>query len=160
MTPRGSRRSLGAPRDRRSRAHSACSVHRSAAALAAVAAACVPGPPRRAAPEPEVDRVSWAGRPAATWHRNRTGPGHRAAGARRRRRLDPRPVGSARFGHMADSRGRRRAMIVAVVGAGVATALFAVLPTYATVGVLAPVLFLPLRLVQGVFVGGVVASTR
>ena len=71
-----------------------------------------------------------------------------------------RPVGSAVFGHMADTRGRRRAMIVAVVGVGVATALFAVLPTYGTVGALATVLFLVLRLVQGVFVGGVVASTH
>jgi MHS family proline/betaine transporter-like MFS transporter len=71
-----------------------------------------------------------------------------------------RPVGSAIFGHMADTRGRRRAMIVAVVGVGLATAAFAVLPVYASVGVLAPLLFLVLRLVQGVFVGGVVASTH
>jgi MFS family permease len=71
-----------------------------------------------------------------------------------------RPVGSAIFGHMADTRGRRRAMIVAVVGVGLATAAFAALPVYSSVGLLAPVLFLILRLIQGVFVGGVVASTH
>lgn len=71
-----------------------------------------------------------------------------------------RPVGSALFGHMADTSGRRRAMIVAVVGVGLATAAFALLPTHGSVGLLAPVLFIVLRLVQGVFVGGVVASTH
>lgn len=71
-----------------------------------------------------------------------------------------RPVGSAIFGHIADTRGRRRAMIIAVVGVGVATGAFALLPTYASVGFGAPALFLLLRLTQGVFVGGVVASTH
>jgi MFS transporter, MHS family, proline/betaine transporter len=51
-------------------------------------------------------------------------------------------------------------MIIAVVGVGLATAGFGLLPTVAQVGLVAPVLFLALRLVQGVFVGGVVASTH
>jgi MFS transporter, MHS family, proline/betaine transporter len=71
-----------------------------------------------------------------------------------------RPLGSALFGSYADRKGRKGAMIVAVVGVGVATAAFGLLPTVARIGVLAPVLFLALRLVQGVFVGGVVASTH
>lgn len=71
-----------------------------------------------------------------------------------------RPLGSALFGSYADRRGRKGAMIVAVVGVGLSTAAFGLLPTVAQVGLLAPVLFLILRLVQGVFVGGVVASTH
>ncbi|OZI43324.1 MFS transporter [Bordetella genomosp. 4] len=71
-----------------------------------------------------------------------------------------RPLGSAWFGSYADRKGRKGAMIVAVVGVGFSTAAFGLLPTVAQVGLLAPVLFIVLRLVQGVFVGGVVASTH
>jgi MFS family permease len=71
-----------------------------------------------------------------------------------------RPLGSALFGSFADTHGRKRAMIVAMVGVGVSTALFGVLPTVNTVGVAAPILFIIMRLIQGVFVGGVVASTH
>jgi MHS family proline/betaine transporter-like MFS transporter len=71
-----------------------------------------------------------------------------------------RPVGSAIFGHYADVHGRKNAMFVAIVGVGFSTAAFGLLPTIAQVGYVAPVLFLVLRLVQGVFVGGVVASTH
>ena len=71
-----------------------------------------------------------------------------------------RPVGSAIFGHYADVHGRKNAMFVAIVGVGVSTAAFGVLPTIAQAGYVAPALFLILRLVQGVFVGGVVASTH
>lgn len=71
-----------------------------------------------------------------------------------------RPVGSAVFGHYADLHGRKGAMLIAIVGVGITTAAFGVLPTIAQVGVIAPVIFLALRLVQGVFVGGVVASTH
>jgi MHS family proline/betaine transporter-like MFS transporter len=71
-----------------------------------------------------------------------------------------RPVGSAIFGHYADVHGRKNAMFVAIVGVGISTAAFGVLPTIAQAGYIAPVLFLILRLVQGIFVGGVVASTH
>lgn len=71
-----------------------------------------------------------------------------------------RPVGSAVFGHYADLHGRKGAMLLAIIGVGVTTAAFGLLPTIAQVGVIAPVIFLVLRLVQGVFVGGVVASTH
>nr|WP_233161389.1 MULTISPECIES: MFS transporter [unclassified Achromobacter] len=71
-----------------------------------------------------------------------------------------RPLGSAWFGSYADRKGRKGAMILAVVGVGVSTAAFGLLPTVAQVGLLAPVLFIILRLIQGIFVGGVVASTH
>jgi len=71
-----------------------------------------------------------------------------------------RPVGSALFGPYADRHGRKQAMVIAVFGVGVATALLGVLPTIAQAGLVAPILFLALRLIQGVFVGGVVASTH
>jgi MFS family permease len=71
-----------------------------------------------------------------------------------------RPAGSALFGWFADSYGRKRAMVVAVVGVGIATAAMGAVPTIATIGLLAPAIFLLLRLIQGVFVGGVVASTH
>lgn len=71
-----------------------------------------------------------------------------------------RPVGSAIFGSYADKNGRKRAMVVAVFGVGIVTALMGALPTIVQVGILAPILFLTLRVVQGIFVGGVVASTH
>jgi MFS transporter, MHS family, proline/betaine transporter len=71
-----------------------------------------------------------------------------------------RPIGSAVFGHYADVHGRKGAMLFAIVGVGVSTAAFGALPTMAQAGIAAPVIFLILRLVQGVFVGGVVASTH
>lgn len=71
-----------------------------------------------------------------------------------------RPLGSAIFGSYADRRGRKGAMVVAVTGVGLSTAAFGLLPTVAQVGLLAPGLFILLRLVQGIFVGGVVASTH
>ena len=71
-----------------------------------------------------------------------------------------RPFGSALFGSYADRHGRRGAMIVAITGVGIATAAFGALPTIDRAGIVAPILFVALRLVQGVFVGGVVASTH
>jgi len=71
-----------------------------------------------------------------------------------------RPIGSAIFGVYADKHGRRKALMVSMVGVGLATAAFGALPTIVQVGVLAPILFLLLRVVQGIFVGGIVASTH
>ena len=71
-----------------------------------------------------------------------------------------RPAGGWVFGRFADLRGRRRAMVVAAVGVGLSTALMGALPTVESIGLLAPALFLGLRLVQGVFMGGMVASTH
>jgi MFS transporter, MHS family, proline/betaine transporter len=71
-----------------------------------------------------------------------------------------RPVGSAIFGNYADLHGRKGAMLIAIVGVGVSTAAFGLLPTIEQAGPIAPAIFLLLRLVQGIFVGGVVASTH
>ena len=71
-----------------------------------------------------------------------------------------RPVGSALFGSYADRHGRKGTMVVAVIGVGVSTAAFGLLPTISQIGLAAPVIFLALRLVQGIFVGGVVAATH
>jgi MFS family permease len=71
-----------------------------------------------------------------------------------------RPVGSALFGSYADRFGRKGAMITAVIGVGVTTAAFGALPTIGQIGLAAPIIFLVMRLIQGVFVGGVVASTH
>src|ERR1700691_6481889 len=69
-----------------------------------------------------------------------------------------RPVGSAVFGHYADVHGRKSAMFVAIVGVGISTAAFGLLPTIAQVGLIAPVLFLVLRLVPGAFGRGGVGA--
>ncbi len=71
-----------------------------------------------------------------------------------------RPLGSAIFGSYADRKGRRKAMMVAVTGVGIATAVFGLLPSVAQIGWAATGLFLAFRLIQGIFVGGVVASSH
>jgi MFS transporter, MHS family, proline/betaine transporter len=71
-----------------------------------------------------------------------------------------RPVGAAVFGRYSDLRGRKPAMLVAVMGVGLVTASFGALPTVPQIGTAASVLFILLRVVQGMFVGGVVASTH
>ena len=71
-----------------------------------------------------------------------------------------RPIGSAIFGSFSDRVGRKKSMIASVTGVGVTTALFGALPTVEHIGVPATILFIALRLIQGIFVGGVVASTH
>ncbi|MBV8522572.1 MAG: MFS transporter [Acetobacteraceae bacterium] len=71
-----------------------------------------------------------------------------------------RPLGSAIFGSFADKNGRRKALMIAVTGVGLSTAIFGILPTVGQIGYAASILFLIFRLVQGIFVGGVVASSH
>jgi MFS family permease len=71
-----------------------------------------------------------------------------------------RPAGAAIFGGVADRHGRKKTMVVVLGGVGVSTAAMGAVPSYAAAGLLAPVLFLLLRLIQGIFVGGVVAATH
>lgn len=71
-----------------------------------------------------------------------------------------RPLGSAIFGAYADKHGRKRALMISMVGVGLSTAAFGLLPTIHQAGLIAPVIFIALRIVQGVFVGGIVASTH
>jgi MFS transporter, MHS family, alpha-ketoglutarate permease len=65
-----------------------------------------------------------------------------------------RPIGSWLFGRLADRRGRRFSMMVAVLMMCAGSLLVAVLPTYASIGQAAPILLLIARLMQGVSVGG------
>jgi MFS family permease len=71
-----------------------------------------------------------------------------------------RPAGAAIFGGVADRHGRKRTMVVVLAGVGISTAAMGAVPTHAAVGLAAPCIFLALRLVQGIFVGGVVAATH
>jgi MFS family permease len=65
-----------------------------------------------------------------------------------------RPIGGVVFGHIGDRIGRKKTLALTMVLMGVATALMGVLPTSAAVGVLAPILLLALRVVQGFALGG------
>ncbi|MFG1478239.1 MFS transporter [Xanthobacter sp. V4C-4] len=65
-----------------------------------------------------------------------------------------RPLGSIVFGHIGDRHGRRAALITSAACMTVSTVLVGLLPTYAAIGVMAPVLLLALRLLQGLAIGG------
>jgi metabolite-proton symporter len=65
-----------------------------------------------------------------------------------------RPIGAVVFGHLGDRIGRKRTLVTTLVSMGVATALIGVLPTFAQIGVAAPLLLVLLRVVQGLAVGG------
>jgi MFS transporter, MHS family, alpha-ketoglutarate permease len=65
-----------------------------------------------------------------------------------------RPIGSWVFGRIADKRGRRTSMMIAVIMMCAGSLMVAVLPTYASIGVAAPFLLLIARLLQGLSVGG------
>ena len=65
-----------------------------------------------------------------------------------------RPVGGIVFGHFGDRIGRKRLLMLSLVLMGVATILIGLLPTYAQIGVWAPIALIVLRLVQGFAVGG------
>lgn len=65
-----------------------------------------------------------------------------------------RPLGGVVLGHLGDRVGRKTVMVLSTVLMGVATTAIAFLPTYAQVGLLAPILLLAIRLFQGFSVGG------
>jgi MFS family permease len=65
-----------------------------------------------------------------------------------------RPLGSVIFGIYGDRFGRKKAMIITILGFSVATFAVGLLPTFATVGLMAPALLILVRLVQGIFAGG------
>ncbi|MEJ1199400.1 MULTISPECIES: MFS transporter [unclassified Streptomyces] len=65
-----------------------------------------------------------------------------------------RPLGGTLVGRWGDRVGRKKALLYTIVFMGVATALIGLLPTYHAVGILAPLLLLLLRVVQGMVSGG------
>ena len=65
-----------------------------------------------------------------------------------------RPLGGIVFGHFGDRVGRKKMLVVSLFLMGVATFAIGLLPTYATIGVAAPILLLVCRLLQGFAVGG------
>ncbi len=65
-----------------------------------------------------------------------------------------RPLGGIIFGHYGDRIGRKSMLVLTLMMMGVATFLIGILPTYAQVGVAAPVLLVVLRIIQGIGVGG------
>jgi MFS transporter, MHS family, shikimate and dehydroshikimate transport protein len=65
-----------------------------------------------------------------------------------------RPLGGIIFGHYGDRLGRKATLVLTLNMMGVATFLIGALPTYDTLGVLAPILLVLLRIVQGLGVGG------
>ena len=65
-----------------------------------------------------------------------------------------RPLGGIVFGHYGDKLGRKNVLVVTLLLMGIATFLIGVLPTYATIGVWAPVLLVAMRFLQGLGLGG------
>ena len=65
-----------------------------------------------------------------------------------------RPLGGVVFGHFGDRVGRKKMLVVALMMMGIATFAIGLLPTYASIGIAAPILLLVCRLVQGFAVGG------
>jgi MFS transporter, MHS family, shikimate and dehydroshikimate transport protein len=65
-----------------------------------------------------------------------------------------RPVGGIVFGHLGDRIGRKTMLVLTLTIMGVATTLIGLLPTYAAIGVSAPLLLVVLRFAQGLGAAG------
>jgi MHS family proline/betaine transporter-like MFS transporter len=70
-----------------------------------------------------------------------------------------RPIGGALIGHIGDRYGRRTALTVSVTAMAVPTFLMGLLPGYETLGLLAPIALVLLRMIQGLSVGGEYTSS-
>jgi len=65
-----------------------------------------------------------------------------------------RPFGAAIFGIYGDKFGRKKSMIITILGFSIATFVTGLLPTYSMVGIMAPVFLILTRMAQGIFAGG------
>ena len=65
-----------------------------------------------------------------------------------------RPIGGIIFGHFGDRIGRKKTLVTALILMGVSSTLIGLLPTYAMIGVTAPILLTLLRFAQGIAIGG------
>jgi len=65
-----------------------------------------------------------------------------------------RPVGGILFGYIGDIYGRKKALLLSVFGMAIATACIGFLPTYESIALFAPLLFVLLRMIQGLCMGG------
>lgn len=65
-----------------------------------------------------------------------------------------RPVGGILFGYIGDTYGRKKALLLSIFGMALATVCIGILPTYQSFSFFAPLLFVLLRLLQGLCLGG------
>ncbi|MGW6644074.1 MFS transporter [Streptomyces iakyrus] len=65
-----------------------------------------------------------------------------------------RPLGAVLFGHIGDRRGRRPVLVASLLLTGASTVAVGCVPTYDSIGVIAPLLLLVLRFLQGLGLGG------
>ncbi|WFR72263.1 MFS transporter [Prescottella defluvii] len=65
-----------------------------------------------------------------------------------------RPIGGILFGHFGDKYGRKNILVITLLMMGLVSVVIGLMPTYATIGVAAPLILVALRIVQGLAVGG------
>src|SRR5271163_4291284 len=65
-----------------------------------------------------------------------------------------RPLGGALFGHFGDRLGRKSMLVLTLFIMGLSTFCIGLLPTYASIGIFAPILLILLRIIQGIGLGG------
>lgn len=65
-----------------------------------------------------------------------------------------RPIGGIVFSHIGDRVGRKKTLVITISMMGIATVAIGLVPTYAMIGVWAPILLIALRILQGIAIGG------